>query len=67
MPIRMTYQPSIHSDPLEIDVYHIQHTVDTLECVATGWLIKSETWVTVPIFMLTPCKKKTKKKLTEGD
>ena len=65
MPIRMYYQPSEHSEPRKIDVYHFHNINETLECFATGWLLDVDTWVTVPVYMLKPIKKKTKKILNE--
>lgn len=61
-PIRMSYFDSIEDKEFMIDVYHFHQLEDTLDVLVTGWLVESECWITVPIFMITPIVKKQKKK-----
>lgn len=61
-PIKMIYKPSESTEGVSVDVYSIHCTHD-LEgnpacSFATGWLTKSEGWVTAPLWCFTPVKKK---------
>lgn len=57
MPIKMMYQGIPGEAPHEVDVYSFYTVEETLECYATCWVLDSEYWITVPIYMLYPIKK----------
>ena len=65
-PIRMLYTSSLHDKSMLVDIYHFHQCDDTLDVLATGWLVEAQSWITVPVFMLTPIVENKKKTLNEA-
>jgi hypothetical protein len=56
-PIKMIFQENEVSPSFEVEVYDFYHDVASFGSYALCWVIHNNSWLTTPIYHLTPIKK----------
>ena len=68
IPMRVTSATAITQEDEEVLVYDFIHnTYDPLDTHVLCWAQRTSTWLTIPIFQVTPINTTKKTKLYEGD